>query len=106
MATYSGTVMGLFSQRLPKDYVNGSFGAGTIADTVKTQTDATHQVGTYCKVVLIRDSDLVAVRQVMADPVTGAYSFTDIDKHLTYTVLAYHPTQAYRAVVADGLYPL
>lgn len=91
--------------QVDKDYVNGAIDPGIISGTVKTQTDATHQVGTYCKVVLIRDSDLVAVRSMMADPVTGAYLFRNIDKGVSYTVIAYHPTGSFRAVISDGLYP-
>lgn len=106
MSTYAGAVMVLqppiFQDR---DYENGFNDPGTISDVVTTQTGPTTEVPTYALVVLYRDTDFVAVRKTMSDPETGAYTFRNIDKGVTYTPVAYHPTKAYRAVLADGIVP-
>ncbi|MDH6185294.1 hypothetical protein H4V98_002678 [Polaromonas sp. CG_23.6] len=88
-----------------KDYVNGALVTGSITGTVKTKAVSGEPPPTYCRVVLLRDIDLVAVRSMWTDPVTGAYQFSEIDKHLTYTVIAIHPTTSFRAVIADHLTP-
>lgn len=91
--------------RSKKDYINGSFETGAITGTVKAQAVSGAPTPIYCRVVLIRDSDFVAVRSMFTDRATGAYSFSEIDKHLTYTVIAVHPTTSFRAVIADHLTP-
>jgi hypothetical protein len=105
MATYAGAVWHLAPMTQVKDYINGAVDPGVVIGTVKTQVNATTQVPTRCRVVLIRDMDLVAVRSMISDAVTGAYTFSEIDRHVSYTVLAYHLTSEFRAVVANGLYP-
>ncbi len=105
MATYAGAVGTVGPIVLPKDYVNGAFETGTISGTVKTQTAPLTLVPTFCKVVMFRDHDHQPIYEKWTDPVTGAYSFSGMDKHLSYTVIAFHPTLAYRAVLADGVFP-
>lgn len=105
MSIYAGQVSRAAPRTLARDYINGNYDPGTISGTVKTQINSTTQVPTRCRVVLLRDTDLVAVRSVISDAVTGAYTFTQIDKHVSYTVMAYHLDSAFRAVIANGLYP-
>lgn len=105
MATYTGAVALVKLETLPRDYENGFYETGTIAGTVKTQIAPLSLVPTYCKVVMFRDHDHQPIYEMWTDPVTGAYSFSGMDKHLSYTVIAFHPTLAYRAVLADGVFP-
>jgi hypothetical protein len=105
MATYAGPVATVGPIVLSKDYINGVFETGTISGTVKTQTAPLTLVPTYCNVVLFRDHDHQPIQELWTDAVTGAYSFSGMDKHLSYTVIAFHPTLAYRAVLADGVFP-
>jgi hypothetical protein len=106
MSTYAGAVA-LFGSAmvLAKDYENGANETGTIAGTTKFRVSSTVTVPIACRVIVFRDVDHQPVRDTLSDAVTGAWSVTGIDKHLTYTALALHPTTAARAVVADGVYP-
>lgn len=86
-----------------KDYSTEG-GRGLITDTVKTKATPTN-IPTYCKVRLLRDIDSKVIRETWTHPVTGVYTFDNFDEHFTYTVLAIHPTSAFRAVLADRLTP-
>lgn len=105
MANYAGVVSTVQLITLPKDYANGAYETGTISGTVKTRTAPAVTVPTRCQVVLFRDHDHMPLREVLSDAGTGAYSFSGIDKDQSYTVIAFHPTLAYRAVLADGVFP-
>lgn len=106
MSTYAGPVLqvGVVTV-LPRDFENGSLATGTITGTAKVQIAANTVVPIRCQVVLFRDHDHQPVRSMITDAANGVFSFSGIDKHLTYTAIAFHPTLAYRAVLADGVYP-
>jgi len=108
MTTYSGDVLGWQTPTaLGRDFESTSqiYAVGSIAGTTKVQTAPLTQVPIRCMVYLVREQDHIPVRKVASDPITGAYSFADVPKHWTYTVLAGHPTLSYRAVLADGVFP-
>jgi hypothetical protein len=79
-------------------------GDGTITGTVKVAGTPTN-VPVARKVRLIRDVDAICIREVWSDPATGAYTFTDIDRTASYTVITYDYTENFRAVVADRVVP-
>lgn len=86
-----------------KDYsIDG--GRGLISDTVKTLSTPTN-LPTLAKVRLVRDSDGKVIRETWTDPVTGKYTFNYFSENGTYSVLAIHPTAAYRAVISDRITP-
>jgi len=83
-----------------KDYSTEG-GRGLITGTVKT----TPNLPIYCRVRLIRDIDGKVIRETWTDPATGAYRFDYFDEHFLYSVIGYHPSGAFRAVIADGQVP-
>lgn len=105
MATFAGVVMEVPVLILPRDYQDGGAVAGTVAGTVETQTAPATFVPTFAHVVLFRDHDHQPIRDMWSDRVTGAWSFGGIDKSTSYTAIAFHPTLAYRGVLADGVFP-
>lgn len=78
---------------------------GSISGTTKLQTAPNTYVPMGVPVVLLRDTDFVAMRRVLSDPTTGAYSFLNVPKEYTYTVMAVDPQLGYRAVLANGVTP-
>lgn len=79
-------------------------GDGTIAGTVKVKgTPSNTPVAR--KVRLLRDVDAICIREVWSDPVTGEYTFSEIDQSVSYTVLSYDYTENFRAVAADRVVP-
>jgi hypothetical protein len=76
-------------------------GNGMITGTVEN-TPHTH---VYRRVQLIHDATKSIIRETWSDPVTGEYTFTNIDRNATYTVLSYDHTGNYRAVIADKQTP-
>ena len=89
-------------ERNAKDLYFG--GRGVITGTVKEKHTPTN-TPVYRRVRLIRDRDGLFIRETWSDPVTGAYSFPDIDAAETYTALSYDHTGNFRAVAADKLIP-
>ena len=81
------------------DYING--GDGIISGTVKLT--GTPNTPAHRKVRLLRDYDSRLMRETWSDPVSGAYSFSGIDRTVNYTVLGIDYTHNFRAVVADNL---
>ena len=75
-------------------------GDGTIHGTVKVK-GTPNNVPVARKVRLIRDVDALCIRETWSDPITGAYTFAEIDRTVSYTVLSYDYTESFRAVVAD-----
>ena len=75
-------------------------GDGLISGTVKVK-GAPDNVPVSRKVRLLRDVDALCIRETWSDPVTGAYTFAEIDRTVSYTVLSYDYTESFRAVVAD-----
>jgi len=55
-----------------------------------------------CRVVLLRERDMLAVREQWSQP-DGSYDFQYVDELQSYTVLAYYGEHAKLAVVSDGL---
>jgi hypothetical protein len=106
VATYAGLVRIVPGLRLTRDYINGFYTSGSISGTVKELLAPGVEAPLYCRVILLRDLDRVAVRSTMTNPATGAYTFSQIDNYLTYTVIAIHPTGAFGAVIADGVTPV
>jgi len=78
-------------------------GDGRIDATVKEK--GTPDMPLRRKVRLVRERDGTVVRETWSDPVTGAYSFTNINRNERYTVISYDYEFNYRAVIADNLQP-
>lgn len=76
-------------------------GNGMITGTVKN----TPNTPVYRRVQLIHDATKSIIRETWSDAITGIYTFTNIDRNSTYTVLSYDHTGAYRAVIADQQTP-
>jgi hypothetical protein len=107
MSIYAGAVfMAEGFMLAARDYENGSLEVGSITGTIKFRVSAQVSVPIRCRVVVLRDFDHQPVRETMSDATTGAWSVSGIDKHLAYSAIAYHPTTAARAVIADGVYPV
>ncbi len=79
-------------------------GDGTITGTVKIAGTPTN-VPVARKVRLIRDVDAICIRETWSDPVSGVYTFSEIDRTVNYTVLSYDYTESFRSVVADRVVP-
>ena len=79
-------------------------GAGTVTGTVKVK-GTPNNIPVARKVRLIRDVDAICIREVWSDAVTGEYTFSWVDQHVSYTVLSYDYTENFRAVVADRVVP-
>ena len=89
-------------ERNAKDLYFG--GHGAITGTVKEKHTPSN-TPVYRRVRLIRDRDGRFVQETWSDPITGAYSFSDLDPVETYTALSYDHTGNFRAVAADKLTP-
>lgn len=98
----AGAVSEVQSLKKVRDMQYG--GDGTITGTVKVAGTPSN-VPVSRKVRLIRDVDAICIREVWSDPVSGVYTFTDIDRTVSYTVLSYDYTESFRAVVADRVVP-
>lgn len=98
-----GTVSFASSLHKVRDMEHG--GDGLIKGTVKVK-GAPNNVPVARKVRLIRDVDAICIRETWSDPVTGAYTFAEIDRSVSYTVLSYDYTESFRAVVADRVVPV
>jgi hypothetical protein len=98
--TLGGTVAIASSSGLRKvrDMEHG--GDGTITGTVKVK-GTPNNLPVSRKVRLNRDVDALCIRETWSDPITGAYTFAEIDRTVSYTVLSYDYTESFRAVVAD-----
>ena len=81
-----------------RDYQFG--GKGRIAGTVKEK--GTPDQPLQRRVQLYDETSKIMTREVWSDPTTGAYVFENIDPTLTYTIISYDYTGAYRAVMANG----
>ena len=91
----------------PREYVqfdlyNG--GVGRVRGTVKDKALPIN-IPVFCRVDLIDEQSRVVIREQWTNPVTGAYDFKGIKMGVPYTTLAYDPTGAERAVVANGQIP-
>jgi hypothetical protein len=97
----SGTVSFASGLHKVRDMEHG--GDGAIHGTVKVKGTPNNVPDTPVsrKVRLIRDVDALCIRETWSDPVTGAYTFAEIDRTVSYTVLSYDYTESFRAVVAD-----
>jgi hypothetical protein len=97
-----GAVASSSGLRKVRDMAHG--GDGTITGTVKVKGTPSN-VPVSRKVRLIRDVDALCIRETWSDPITGAYTFAEIDRTVSYTVLSYDYTESFRAVVADRVLP-
>lgn len=79
-------------------------GRGVISGTVKEQSLPVN-TPLARRVRLIEERSGYVVAETWSDAVTGNYSFANIDRSLTYTVVSYDHTGLYRAVIADRLTP-
>lgn len=79
-------------------------GRGVIAGTVKEKS-LPENTPLFRKVRLIDERSGYVVAETWSDAATGNYSFANIDRSRTYTVLSYDHTGLYRAVIADRLTP-
>ena len=88
-----------------RDRITGVLGQGVgrVHGTVKNTGVPNMPVAR--RVRLLRESDLLVVREQWSDPITGAYDFRFVDELQRYTVIAFDHTQLYSAVVADNLTP-
>jgi len=87
------------------DYQAGAAGAPNGVVDGFTEVKGTPNAPLSCRVRLVRERDGKVVREVFSHPTTGYYSFSGLPSLEIYTVLTYHPTHDYRAVVADNLTP-
>ena len=92
-----------FSNPMSKLYDTYYGGKGRISGS--TQVKGTPNYPVSRRVRLIREVDGVMIREQWSDPVTGAYSFDNIDATQKYTVITYDYQHSFRAVVADNLTP-
>ncbi len=98
----TGTVSSSYGLRKARDMQHG--GDGTITGTVKV-AGTPNNIPVSRKVRLIRDVDALCIRETWSDPVSGVYTFAEIDRTVSYTVLSYDYTENFRAVVADRVTP-
>lgn len=98
----TGSISEVQSLKKVRDMQYG--GDGTITGTVKVKGTPT-DVPVSRKVRLVREADGICIRETWSDPVTGVYTFAEIDRNADYTALAYDYTQSFRAVVADRVVP-
>jgi hypothetical protein len=82
-----------------RDYQFG--GNGRITGTVKEKGTTDQPI--QRRVQLYDETSKVMTREAWSNPVTGAYLFENIDPLLTYTIISYDYTGAYKAVVANGI---
>ncbi len=89
-----------------KDMVTGMLGTGIgrVRGTVKIEAGVV-DLPVARRVRLLRESDLLVVREQWSDPTTGAYDFRFVDELQRYIVVTQDHTQLYSAVVADNLTP-
>lgn len=103
-AEYQPTASVAFATQMPVTFYDAENGGrGRLVGTVKVA--GTPNTAVQRRVRLHRDRDGLLIREQWSDPVTGIYSFTDIDMTKTYTIIAYDHTFAYRAVLADNVTP-
>lgn len=79
-------------------------GDGLITGTVKVK-GTPNNVPVSRQVRLVRDVDALCIRETWSDLATGAYTFAEIDRTVSYTVLTIDYTESFRAVVADRIVP-
>lgn len=79
-------------------------GRGVINGTVKEKSTPAN-LPLFRKVRLIDERSGYVVAETWSDATTGNYSFANIDRSRTYTVVSYDHTGLYRAVIADRLTP-
>ncbi len=83
------------------DFIHG--GKGRISGTTKIK--GTPNFAVRRRVRLMRERDGMMIRETWSDPVTGAYSFDNIDENYQYTVISFDHDHNHRAVIADNLTP-
>lgn len=83
------------------DAIHG--GNGRVSGTTKVK--GTPNVPVHRRVRLHRDVDGLMIREQWSNPVTGAYSFDNINTAYKYTVVTYDYEHNFRAVIADNLTP-
>lgn len=87
------------------DYLTGLFGKPIGVVDGYTEVKGTPNTPLRSRVRLMRERDGKVVRETFSHPTTGYYRFERLGDADKYTVLTYHPTRDYRAVVADNLTP-
>lgn len=78
-------------------------GTGRVSGTTKVK--GTPNFAVHRRVRLHRERDGLIVREQWSDPVTGAYSFDNIDANQKYTVVTHDYEHSFRAVIADNITP-
>lgn len=78
-------------------------GKGQVSGTVKVK--GSPNFPKYARTRLFNEIDGTMIREQWSNPLTGAYSFDNVDERLRYTVVAYDHDHNFRAVVADNLTP-
>ena len=76
-------------------------GTATLSGTVKTLGTPNQPVAR--RVILIEERSGRVIRETVSDPITGAYTFSELLPQNKYTVVAYDHTGVYSAVIADNL---
>lgn len=84
------------------DAYNG--GIGVVYGTVKEKGTSAN-TPLRRRVLLIDEASRMTIRETWSDALTGNYEFRGVKEGVTYTVLSYDHTGAYRAVVADHQIP-
>lgn len=80
------------------------YGTAKISGTV-AEKHSPNNTPVARKVVLLHERTLQTVQTTWSDAVTGAYSFTNIERGELYTVVSFDHTGTYRAVIADKQSP-
>lgn len=87
-----------------RDYINTNTwagGNGRVKGSVKDK--GSPNVPVQERVRLHRQVDGLLLRETWSAPVTGLYSFDDVDETQAYYVIAFDHDQTFRAVIADNL---
>ena len=79
---------------------------GTASLTGTTKNLGSPNQPVWRRVQLIEERSGRVLREVWSDPVTGAYTFSELLPQNKYTVIAYDHTGVFSAVIADNLEPV
>lgn len=94
-----------FNTELSTDVNSGDFyaGKGTIAGTVAIDDDP--DIPVRRRVRLHLKVNGVLLKETWSDPVTGAYSFTNLRVGALFYVIAFDHTGTHNAVIKDSITP-
>ncbi|MBS0453957.1 MAG: hypothetical protein JSS14_21865 [Proteobacteria bacterium] len=76
-------------------------GPGTVYGT--TKIDSSPDIPVSRRVCLFIEKSIRPLREMWSDPVTGAFTFSNLPMGMPFTVIAYDYTQTYPALIWDGV---